>query len=139
MSNMLRIWRTDGGVTINGTNYEFDHFDQVTFTVSQMKHITRGANSKNKTGIDIEENNKQPDTAAVTILDISADLVKLLNKCYEDDTRITLWFIDRANLGKVQYNNAKIQQRVQQLNIGESEDNLNVTLTVESFDVDTGD
>lgn len=138
MAKMLRIWRTDGGVTIDGVNYEFEHFDNVTFTISQMKHLTRGANSKNKTGISIIENSKQPDTAAVTILDISSDLIDRLNKAFENDERIALWFYDRSNLGKIQYNNAQIQQRVQQPTIAEGEESLTVTLTVESFDVDIG-
>lgn len=136
MNKLLRIWSTDGGFSVNGTNYEFDDFDSVVFTVGRSKHLMRGANSKNKVGIDIETGNKTPDTCTCTILSMSADAMKLLNKCYSENTRIDLWFIDRANLGRVQYNNAKITMPVRQLNIGEEETNLTVQLSVESFDVE---
>lgn len=136
MNKLLRIWSTDGGFSYNGTNYEFDDFDSVTFTVGQSKHIMRGANSKNKVGIDIEQGNKTPDSATCTIIGMSPDALALLNKCFNDNERIDLWFVDRGNLGRVQYNNAKITMPVRQMNIGEEETNLQVTLTVESFDVE---
>lgn len=136
MNKLLRIWSTEGGFAYNGTNYQFDDFDSVSFTVGRSKHIMRGANSANKIGIDIETGNKTPDSCTVTILSMSADAFKLLNKCYNNNERIDLWFIDKANLGRVQYNNAKITMPVRQLNVGEEETNLTVQLTVESFDVE---
>lgn len=137
-SKTLRVWSTQGGININGTNYEFDDFDTVTFTYALAKHITRGANSKNKRGIDIQENSKNPDVATVTILDIDENIQSLLNQCFESNTRVDLWFIDQTNLGKVNFNNAKITSPVRQLNIGEEESNLTVQLSVESFDVEVG-
>lgn len=136
MNKLLRVWSTDGGFTVDGTNYEFDDFDSVAFTVGRSKHLMRGANSKNKVGIDIETGNKTPDTAVATILSMSADTLKLLNDCYNNNKRIDLWFIDRANLGRVQFNNAKLTMPVRQLNIGEEETNLTVQVSVESFDVE---
>lgn len=138
MSNLIRIWKTEGGFSINGTNYQFDDFDSVAFTYSRIKHIMRGANGTNKVGIDTEEGLKTPDTAQVVIVDMAPEIHRLLQQCYEDDTRINLYFIDSDNLGKVQFNNAKVTTPVRQMNIGEEDSNLSVTLSVESFDVEVG-
>lgn len=137
-SKLLRVWATQGGINVNGTNYEFDDFDTVTFTYALAKHITRGANSKNKVGIDVQENSKNPDTATVTVLDMDEAMMNLLNDCFKNNIRIDLWFIDQSNLGKVNFNNAKVTAPVRQLNIGEEESNLTVQLSVESFDVEAG-
>lgn len=136
---MMRIWKTDGGVIINGTDYHFDDWDSVAFTFGRVKHIMRGANGRNNYGIDTEEGVKTPDTAQATIVDMSQEIYDLLNKCFREDTRIDLYFIDRQNLGKVQFNNARITAPVRQLNIGAEDTNLQVILSVESFDVDYGD
>lgn len=134
----LRIWKTQGGFTVNGTDYQFDDFDSVSFTFSRIKHIMRGANGTNKIGIDTEEGLKTPDTAQVTIVDMTPEVHQLLEDCYKNDTRINLYFIDSENLGKIQFNNAKITTPVRQLNIGEEDSNLQVVLSVESFDVEVG-
>lgn len=134
----LRIWKTQGGFTVNGTDYQFDDFDSVSFTFSRIKHIMRGANGTNKYGIDTEEGLKTPDTAQVTIVDMTPEIHQLLENCYQNDTRINLYFIDSENLGKIQFNNAKITTPVRQLNIGEEDSNLQVVLSVESFDVEVG-
>lgn len=136
---MLRVWKTDGGVIINGTDYHFDDWDSVAFTLGRTKHIMRGANSQNKVGIDVEDGLKTPDTAQCTILDMPQEVYQLLNRCWKNDVRVDLYFIDRENLGKVQFNNAKITAPVRQLNIGEEDTNLSVQLSVESFDTDWGD
>ena len=69
---------------------------------------------------------------------MTSEIHQLLQKCYDDDTRINLYFIDSDNLGKVQFNNAKITTPVRQMNIGEDDANLSVILSVESFDVEVG-
>lgn len=138
MSKLIRIWKTQGGFTVNGTDYKFDDFDSVSFTFSRIKHIMRGANGTNKIGIDTEEGLKTPDTCQVTIVDMTSEIHQLLQKCYDNDTRINLYFIDSDNLGKVQFNNAKITTPVRQMNIGEDDANLSVVLSVESFDVEVG-
>lgn len=134
----IRIWKTQGGFTIKGTDYQFDDFDSVAFTFSRIKHIMRGANGTNKIGIDTEEGLKTPDTAQVTIVDMTSEIHQLLEECYQNNTRINLYFIDSDNLGKVQFNNALITTPVRQLNIGEEDSNLQVVLSVESFDVEVG-
>lgn len=135
----LRVWKTDGGVIIDGVDYHFDDWDSVTFTLGRVKHIMRGANGTNTRGIDTEEGLKTPDTAQCVIVDMSQSVYNLLNKCWKNDTRIDLYFIDRENLGKVQFNNARITTPVRQLNIGAEDTNLQVMLSVESFDTDFGD
>lgn len=134
-----RIWNTQGGVVINGTDYKFDDFDSVAFTYGRVKHIMRGANATNKYGIDTEEGMKTPDTASVTIVDITDELKNLLNRCFKENTRIDLYFIDNQSLATVQFSNAKITSPVRQLNIGEEDTTLSVILSVESFDVSYGD
>lgn len=138
MAKLFRIWKTNGGFILNGTDYQFDDFDSVAFTYARKKHIMRGANSKNKVGIDTEEGLKTPDTASLTVVDCTQEIYNLLLKAYNESTRIDLYFIDEENLGKVQFNNAKITDVPRQLNIGEEDSNLSFQLMVESFDVDLG-
>ena len=135
MAKLLRIWQTKGGATINGTDYQFDDFDSVSFTYSRKKHLMRGANGTNKYGIDTEEGIKTSDKAVVTIVDCSTEVYDLLKKCFNDNTRITLYFIDSDNLGKVTFNNAKISDMPRQTSIGEEDSTLSFQLAVESFDV----
>jgi hypothetical protein len=138
MANLLRIWKTEGGFRIDGTDYQIDDFDNVNFTYSGLKHIMRGANGKNKIGIDTREGMKTPDKAIMNVVDCSTEIYDLLLDAYKNDTRIDLYFIDSGNLGKITFNSAKITTVPRQVGIGEEDSNLSFSLSVESFNVEFG-
>ena len=138
MAKLLRIWKTEGGFRINGTDYQIDDFDNVNFTYSDKRHIMRGANGKNKVGIDTREGLKVPSKAIMNVVDCSNEIYDLLLSAFNNDTRIDLYFIDSENLGKITLNSAKITDVPRQVGIGEEDSNLSFSLSVESFNVEFG-
>ncbi|MDR2426825.1 MAG: hypothetical protein LBD46_06595 [Endomicrobium sp.] len=133
---IFRINNCDFGFKYNGQSYDFEHCDGMTIEDGQQKTLQRGINSKNKTGIPILEGGSTADVITIPIMNVPTAIINLLNRLYETEERITGYVIDRKTGDARFINNALISKRVRQLSISENRDDLNIQLTLQSFDVD---
>ena len=133
------IWKIDNcdfGFTYGGQNYDFEHCDGMTIEDPRSSHLTRGMNSKNKTGIIIEEGSDQPDTITIPALNMPVAVLELLNRIHANRERIEAYCVDRKTGDLRAIKNAILQKKPRQLDISEGRDSLIVNLIIESFDVD---
>lgn len=132
---MLQQWKSDSGFIYNGITYIFDDVDSSVVSPQEAKHLTRGANSKNKVGLVYKEGSKTPWTVTANVMNLSKDVMDILNKCYDNEERIDFFCIDN-NTGerKIAYNSL-VTKWVSQETISDAEDTYNVALALESFDV----
>lgn len=133
---IFRLSDCDFGFNYNGQNYDFEHCDGMTIEDPRSSHLTRGLNAKNKVGIQIDEGLSDPDTITIPIINVPSSIVNMLNSIYEKKERITGYCVDRKTGDSRFINNALISKKVRQLVISEGRDDLNIVLTLESFDVD---
>jgi hypothetical protein len=108
----------------------------MTIEDSQAHHLTRGLNAKNKVGIMIAEGLSEPDKITIQIMNVPSSVIELLNKIRDTGERIGAHVIDKKTGDSRFIKNAVISKRVRQLVISEGRDDLNIELTLESFDVD---
>lgn len=130
----FKLYDCDFGVTINGTNYDFDHVDSVAIEDPRSKRLTRGANAKNKLGLVHSEGMKDPDRWTVMIMDMSIEIFGVLTAAFEGETRMTVYAIDRKTGSTKSARNAILCQQPQQLNLEEGPESLQVQLIFDSFD-----
>nr|DAS78836.1 MAG TPA: hypothetical protein [Caudoviricetes sp.] len=132
---MLQQWKSDSGFIYNGTTYYFDDIDSSVVSPQEAKHLTRGANSTNKVGLVYKEGSKTPWTITANVMNLSKEVMEILNKCYDEETRIDFFCVD-SNTGenKMAYNSL-VTKWVSQETISDGEDTYNVALALESFDV----
>jgi len=131
---MLQIFNCDFGVKIDGVPYEFDHVAEVQIENPEKTRLTRGANGKSKVGLRFKEGLSQPKMIRIPILGMTVELKGVLDKAYNDQQRLEVYFIDRktgsSGIGK----NAVLTNQPIQLSMGETEENLRVALEFETFD-----
>lgn len=133
---IFRLSNCDFGFKYNGQSYDFEHCDGMTIEDPRASHLTRGMNGKNKIGIQIDEGLSEPDTITIPIMNVPADVINLLNGIHTRKERITAYCVDRKTGDSRFINNAIISKKVRQLVISEGRDDLNIELTLESFDID---
>lgn len=136
MPKMFQISDGDAGFSYNDVNYTFSDVDSIAYTFAKKNHITRGANSTNKEGIEYTEGGKTPDVAEVKVVDCSVSIYKLLLTIFNTKgARISFWFIDRATGEGYTFKSAKIRDKPRQTVIDESEESIGFMFAVESFNV----
>ena len=133
---IFKLSDLDFGFKYNGVAYDFEHCDGMTIEDPRSSHLTRGMNAKNKVGIVIDEALSDPDIITIPILNVPAEIVNLLNSIHVNKERITAYCVDRKTGDSRFINSALISKKVRQLVISEGRDDLNIELTLESFDVD---
>jgi hypothetical protein len=133
---IFRLDNCEFGFTYKGKNYDFEHCDGMTIKDSQSHHLTRGLNAKNKKGIMIAEGLSTPDVITVSIMNVPSSITGLLNEIHDNQERIEASVIDRKTGDSRFIKNAIVSKRVRQLAISEGADDLNIELSLESFDVD---
>lgn len=132
----LKLNDCDVGLTIGGVEYNFTHVDSVTVDDPERKRLTRGANQGNKVGIQYTEGSKEAKTITTSVIDIPVALHTLLKDCYKKGTRMSFWAISRTDGSSKFAKNAILSQTPQQLALDETPESMNVSLILESFDVD---
>lgn len=135
MAKIFQIHQGDAGFSYNGQNYTFSDVDTVEYTYTQKNRLTRGASGQNKVGIAYKEGLKTPDVAEIRVVDCSVEIYSLLQTIFKDNTRLSVWFIDRTTGEGLTYKNATIRDKPLQTSIGEGEDTIGFTFAVESFDL----
>lgn len=132
---IFKLYDCDVGLTINGTNYEFDHVAEVTIENPEKTRLIRGANAKNKTGLDYKEGIKDAHTISLTVIGLSKALHALLVTTFNNRDRVDGYIISRADGSSKKFNQAVISQSPQQLTLNDAPESLNTILMFESFDV----
>lgn len=135
MAKLFQISEGDSGFTYNGVNYTFSDVDTIEYTYSKKNHLTRGASGQNKVGIAYKEALKTPDIAEIRVVDCSIAIYNLLQTIFENQERISVWFIDRKTGEGLTYKNSVIRDKPLQTSIGESEDTIGFMFGIESFDL----
>lgn len=132
---MLQLWKTENGFIYNGVTYNFDDVDSHVISPQEAKHLTRGANSTNKLGVVYKENSKMPWTVTANIMNVSKDIMEILNKCYENEERIDYFCVDSDTGDNKMARNSLVTKYVTQETVSDGEDTYNIALALESFDV----
>lgn len=132
---IFKLYDCDVGIKLGGVSYSFDHVQSVTVEDPEFTRLTRGANAGNKTGMVYKEGIKEPKRVTIPIMGMSAELKAVLDEAYDDQTRMEVYAISRADGSSKMARNAVLCQAPQQLVLDESAESLNVQLIFESFDM----
>lgn len=132
---MLQQWKTSDGFIYNGVTYYFDDIDSSVISPQEAKHLTRGANSRNKMGLPYKEGSKTPWTITANVMNLPKEQMEILNRCYDKEERIDFFTVDSdTGENKMAYN-CLVTKAVSQETVSDGEDTYNVALALESFDV----
>src|SRR5690606_18651240 len=132
---IFKLYDCDFGVTIRGVNYDFEHVDGLQIEDPERTRLIRGANAANKSGLVYKEALKEAKTVTVTIIGISVELHNLLMEVFANKVRVDCYCISRSDGSTKIAKNAVLSQEPMQLNLDDSPESLNLTLTFESYDV----
>lgn len=131
---IFKIYNCDFGVKVNGTNYEFEHVAQVTIEDPERNRLTRGSNASNKIGLVYKDGLKEPKRWTIPILNMSKELKSVLDGCYDNQTRLDVFCVDRTDGSNKMAKNAILSNRPQQLTIEDTAESMQVSLEFETFD-----
>lgn len=131
---IFKIYDCDFGIKLNGTSYDFDHVAELQIEDPERNKLTRGSNAKNKIGLTYKEGLKEPKRWTIPILEMSAELKGVLDSAFENQTRVEVYCISRADGSSKMARNAILSNRPQQLAIDETAESMNVSLEFETFD-----
>lgn len=134
---MFKMYDCDIGITVNGVSYDFQHVDEVSVEDPVRLRLIRGANAKDKVGIEYMEGVKEPKTVSVTSIALPLELYNLLQECFDEKIRLDLYCISRSDGSSMTAKNAILAQEPRQSTINDSPESLNIPLSFESFDVKT--
>jgi hypothetical protein len=134
-SGLFIISDADCGFTIAGVNYKFEHIDKVVIENPEKSHLTRGANSSSKLGLQFKEGSTSPKTVTFSLKGISPEFFTLLSGVYTANSRLDCWVMDRITGSHKTFKDSILQAEPRQLNISEGEENLNVELMIETFNL----
>lgn len=130
---IFKIYNCDFGVKVDGTAYDFEHVAQVTIEDPERNRLTRGNNAKNQTGLAYKDGLKDPKRWTVPILQMSAALKAVLDSCFENQTRLEVYCIDRTDGSSKMAKNALLSNRPQQLTLDDTAESMQVSLEFETF------
>lgn len=133
---IFKLYECDIGIKVDGVAYDFEHVAEIQIEDNKRNRLTRGANAKNKTGLAYRDGLKEPDRWMIPILNMSAALKSVLDSCYENQTRLEVYCINRKDGSKKMAKNALLSNKPQQLTLDETPESMNVSLEFESFDTE---
>ena len=131
---MFRIYNCDFGVKVGGVSYDFEHVSELSIDDPERNRLTRGSNAKTKIGLAYKDGLKDPKKWTIPILNMSAALKDVLDACYDDQTRLDVYCIDRSNGSSKMAKNAILSNKPQQLKLDDTAESLQVSLEFETFD-----
>lgn len=131
---IFKIYNCDFGVKISGVDYQFEHVSQITIEDPERNRLTRGSNASNKTGLVYKDGLKDPKRWTIPILNMSVELKAKLDECYDNQTRVDVYCIDRTDGSSKMGKNAILSNRPQQLTIEDTAESMQVSLEFETFD-----
>ncbi len=131
---IFKIYNCDFGIKVEGVGYDFPHVNEITIEDPERNRLTRGANAKNKIGLTYKDGLKEPKRWTVPFLDMSVELKAVLDDCYNSQTRVEVYCIDRTDGSSKMAKNAVLSNKPQQLTINDTADSMAVSLEFETFD-----
>ena len=131
---MLRIYTCKVGLQIDGQNYYFDDINSVSVEDPLRKHLTRGANSQNKTGLAYQEGSRQPCVVTFNAVGVSAELASLITSCFKNERRVSGFAIDDMSGENYTFRKALVTRAANQANVSDGEDTYDMAIELESFD-----
>lgn len=131
---IFKIYNCDFGVKVNGVSYDFEHVKELQIEDPERNRLTRGSNAKNKVGLSYKDGLKDPKRWTIPILSMSAALKAVLDGCYDDQTRVECYCIDRTDGSSKMAKNAVLSNKPQQLTLDDTADSMDVSLEFETFD-----
>lgn len=130
----FQIANCDFGIKVNGVSYDFENIAEVQIEDTERNRLTRGANAKDKLGLIYRDGLREPKRWTIPLMNMSVELKGVLDSCYENQTRLEVYCIDRKNGASKMAKNAILSNKPQQLVLDESPDSLAVSLEFETFD-----
>lgn len=130
----FKLYNCDFGIKVDGTNYDFEHVNELQIEDPERNRITRGGNGKNKTGIAFKDGLRDPKRWILPILQMSAELKEVLDAAFDAQTRVDAYCIDRVTGSQKWARNAVLSNRPQQLTLDDTADSLAVSLEFETFE-----
>lgn len=130
---IFKIYNCDFGIKVNSVSYDFTDVAELQVEDNEKNRLVRGSNGKNTEGLAYKEGVKDPKKWTIPILNMSADLKLVLDNCFDDQTRIEVYCIDRTDGSSKMAKRAILCNRPQQLTINDSPDSMNVSLQFETF------
>jgi len=131
---IFKMYNCDFGIKVDGVSYDFEHVAELQIDDPERNQLTRGGNAKNKTGLAYKDGLKEPKRWTLPILNMSAALKGVLDTCFNAQTRMDVYCIDRTDGSSKMAKNAIISNRPQQLTVDESAESMNVSLEFVTFD-----
>ncbi len=131
---IFKIYNCDFGVKVNGTSYDFTDVAELQIEDPEKNKLTRGGNAKNKQGLAYKEGVKDPKKWTIPILNMSANLKSVLDSCFDEQTRLEVYAIDRGDGSSKIAKQAILCNKPQQLKLDDSPDSMHVALEFETFD-----
>jgi len=131
---IFKMYNCDFGIKVNGVSYDFEHVSELQIEDPERNQLTRGGNAKNKIGLAYKDGLKEPKRWTLPILNMSAELKSVLDSCFEQQTRLDVYCIDRNDGSSKMAKNAIIGNRPQQLTIDDTAESMNVSLEFVTFD-----
>jgi hypothetical protein len=134
---VLQIRKCDFIFGYNGVDYNLTaETDAWSIEDPQAKHLTRGSSTTNKRGIIITEGTKDPRVITITLIAPAAEYLKMFKEIYNDEERVDFSIIDRVNGSKRTLKEAIIQKEPMQATMGEGADELNISLVIETYQIE---
>lgn len=131
---IFKLYNCDFGIKVNGVSYDFEHVAELQIEDPERNNLTRGANAKNKIGLAYKDGLKEPKRWTLPILNMSESLKGVLDTCFDKQTRLEVYCIDRTDGSSKMAKNAILANRPQQLTLDESAESMNVSLEFVTFD-----
>lgn len=133
---IFKMYECDFGVTINGTNYDFTHVENLEIEDPERTRLIRGSNAGNKTGLSYREGLKEAKTVTLTVIGMPLEVFDLLKSAYDDQTRMDCYCVSRLDGSSKIAKNAVLSQSPKQLTMDDSAESLNTALVFESFEIE---
>jgi hypothetical protein len=130
---IFKIYNCDFGIKVDGVSYDFEHVSELQIDDPERNQLTRGGNAKNTVGLSYKDGLKEPKRWTLPILNMSAALKGVLDSCFDKQTRIDVYCIDRTDGSSKMAKNAILSNRPQQLTVDESAESMNVSLEFVTF------
>lgn len=131
---IFKIYNCDFGIKVDGVSYDFEHVAELQIDDPERNQLTRGGNGKNKIGLSYKDGLKEPKRWTLPILNMSAALKTVLDSCFDKQSRVDVYCIDRTDGSSKMAKNAILSNRPQQLTVDESAESMNVSLEFVTFD-----
>lgn len=130
---IFKIYNCDFGIKVNGVAYDFTNVAELQIEDNEKNRLTRGANAQDEVGLVYKEGMKEAKKWTLPILAMTPDLKTLLDSCFDNQSRVDVYCVDRTDGSAKMAKQSVLCNRPQQLKLDDSPDSMNVQLEFETF------